>query len=169
MKIPEDCKRGKYVIADHLPNMDTFKNISFPHGLQAYCGYESEIKDRVEYITNNPQTCICCGLPGQHIGIIGLYIEGNVKVVNEVDLQSNILPLNSKRVFNEDFLFPLDNPEELSKVDISVTGEVLIKDTRITGIWAKQDCPQDIIDEVRSIIDLPVSIVKDYSSCILFH
>lgn len=169
MKIPEDCKRGKYIMADNLPNMDTFKNIPFPHGLQAYCGYEFEIKRRAEYIYNNPQTCICCGLPGQHIGIIGLYIEGNVKVVNEVDLQSNVLTLNNKRVFNGDLLFPLDNPEELSKVDLAVTGEVLIKDTRVTGIWAKQNCPQEIIDEVRSVIDLPVYIVKDYSSCILFY
>ena len=147
--------------------MVEFKDVIFPHGLLAYSGYAYEVMERLKALEDK-SLHICCGLPEQYIGQIGVYVKGDVKVVSESDLQSNILTKNNFRVFNPKYLIEIFDKEGLSKVDLSVTGEAIISNVKIVGVWYKQNCEKDILEKVTTYLKgVEVNMVSDYKPFLL--
>ena len=158
--------RGAWIITNNLLPMAEFKDVIFPHGLLAYSGYSHEVMKRLKALEDR-DLHICCGLPEQHIGQIGVYVKGDVKVVSESDLHSDILIKNNFRVFNPKYLIEICSKEGLSNVDLSVTGEAIIGNVDITGVWYKQNCEKDILEEVTTYLGVEGIMVPNYKPFLL--
>ena len=158
--------RGAWIITNNLLPMVEFKDVIFPHGLLAYSGYAYEVMERLKALEDK-SLHICCGLPEQYIGQIGVYVKGDVKVVSESDLHSDILIKNNFRVFNPKYLIEIFNKEGLSNVDLSVTGEAILSNIDIVGVWYKQNCEKDILEEVTTYLGVEGIMVPDYKPFLL--
>ena len=158
--------RGAWIITNNLLPMVEFKDVIFPHGLLAYTGYSHEVMKRLKALEDK-SLHICCGLPEQHIGQIGVYVKGDVKVVSESDLHSDVLIKNNFRVFNPKYLIEICSKEGLNNVDLSVTGEAIIGNVDITGVWYKQNCEKDILEEVTTYLGVEGIMVPDYKPFLL--
>ena len=166
MNETSNSTRGNWIITNNLLPMKEFEDVIFPHGLLAYTGCRYETMKRVEALEDK-NLHICCGLPGQHIGEIGIYVKGDVKVISESDLHSNVL-LNNNRVFDPKYLIEVLDKDGLEKADVSVTGEAIISNVEIVGIWHKKDCDNKALEKLHTYLpNLDVVEVADYKPFLL--
>ena len=133
-----------------------FDSYVWSHGLLAY-----NDKDPVESITgllSHPEWEVCCSCDDEPIGPVGLYVQGEVQCVSNIDLASRINIFNGRRGMNIEESERLEGviyqPEDIDKDQWDHT-ESIIKNIKIVGMWVKDWFLKDDynIETVRNIKD----------------
>lgn len=128
-----------------------------------------EIKKRAIEVAQNPDWQICCSDKTQRIGGIGLYVQGHVLYVSNIDLWSSV-DYKGHRTFDmsnwrSDGLITSIEDYSLDRWDHN---EVILTNYKIVGIWVKdwffnQEGIKDLWEEIKKTAkenNLAVHVVK---------
>lgn len=108
----------------------------FHHGVQAYNqASDPEVGfSRIEEIYDCYDMEICTST--EMIGPYGVSVYGDIQVASKCDLWSTIDPDDGTRIFNEDSLELIKDPQDLYDVN-GDHNEIIITNTVIESIWCK--------------------------------
>ena len=128
-----------------------------------------EIKKRTIEVAQNPEWQICCSDKTQRIGGIGLYVQGHVLYVSNIDLWSSV-DYKGHRTFDmsnwrSDGLITSIEDYSLKEWDHN---EVILTNYKIVGIWVKdwffnQEGIKDLWEEIKKTAkenNLAIHVVK---------
>lgn len=108
------------------------KSATYAHGLCAYVGKLQEVPSLINKINDGISGAICCTHCLQHIGPIGVNVQGHIAFAGPEDLFSWIDKKSGERYFDVT-THCCGTLAEL--VASSALTEVLVKNAKITGLW----------------------------------
>lgn len=117
-----------------------FDNVMLYHGFGAFFN-SRPIIDCFKDLMNNPQWQVCTST--KYLGMIGVCIEGDILIASSYDLFSGIDRDNENRRFFDSA--DIDNlvydyaDLELHEDDPEENNEIVLTNTKITGIWVTSD------------------------------
>ena len=117
-----------------------FENVVLYHGFGAFFN-SRPIIDCFKDLMNNPQWQVCTST--KYLGMIGVCIEGDILIASSYDLFSGIDRDNENRRFFDSA--DMDNlvydyaDLELHEDDPEENNEIVLTNTKITGIWVTSD------------------------------
>ncbi len=121
-------------------NKESFNGVMLYHGFGAFFK-NKPIIDCFNDLMKNPQWQICTST--KHLGMIGVTIEGDILMASSYDLFSGIDKENNNRRFFDEA--DMDNlvydyeDLELHEDDDDENNEIVVQNTKITGIWVTTD------------------------------
>lgn len=129
---------GKYRIAS-VDNL--FHSMVWSHGLAT--GYLKKVKgntviNNLKKIINNNNMQLCCTHKTQHLGPIGVFVQGHVDFASNADLMSDINSYGDRVfVLNKDVAETLVYKKD--KIDLSYPHmEVIVNHPIIKALWVKE-------------------------------
>ena len=153
------------------------KGYVFNHGLNAFCQDSddncklSAVENNLNKLFSNDTMEICCSYTSQHVGSIGVELEGTCLLAATTDLNSRIDRENdNKRVVYKDMLQYIHEGslEEISCGDFSY-GEAIVTSYKVKRLWCNpytarcKEEAREILMEAKRIAakyNLELSIVN---------
>lgn len=131
-----------------------FEDVVLYHGFGAFFN-SRPIIDCFNDLMMNPQWQICTST--KHLGMIGVTIEGDILMASSYDLFSGIdRENNCRRFFDEENIDNLvyDYKDlELHEDDPDENNEIVVQNTRITGIWVTTDASNKMKAFAKALAD----------------
>jgi hypothetical protein len=146
-----------------------FENVTLYHGFGAFFN-SRPIIDCFKDLMNNPQWQVCTST--KYLGMIGVCIEGDILIASSYDLFSGIDRDNENRRFFDSA--DIDNlvydytDLELHEDDPEENNEVVLTNTKITGIWVTSDASNKMKAFAKDLSDkynLPLIPVGESIFC----
>lgn len=146
-----------------------FENVMLYHGFGAFFN-SRPIIDCFKDLMNNPQWQVCTST--KYLGMIGVCIEGDILIASSYDLFSGIDRDNENRRFFDSA--DIDNlvydytDLELHEDDPEENNEVVLTNTKITGIWVTSDASNKMKAFAKDLSDkynLPLIPVGESIFC----
>ncbi len=135
----------KKIYCDTMTKPEGFENVVLYHGFNAFFVSKSYITCFNE-LMKNPHYQICTST--KHLGMMGVTVEGDILMASSYDLFSGIDRDNDcRRYFDEKDLCNLVSHYrdlELHEDDPEENNEVVMTNTKITGIWVTTDAPNNL-------------------------
>lgn len=137
----ESTTEGDKIFVKDFDTLDAFKDYTFTHGLFAY-NYHTSIEDKVICLIENKDIEICCAWTNEYIGPYGVFVKGDCKMASLFDLgslydkESNSGRYIYSKRFDYDWL--INDPKQIVSSN-HTTGEAIVTNIQITGIWAKKN------------------------------
>ena len=133
------------IYCDTIARPEGFDNVTLYHGFNAFFASKSyttcfnELKNHSEY-----QICTST----KYLGLIGVTIEGDILMASSYDLFSGIdRDNNNRRFFDEKNMKNIVyhyRDLELHEDDNEENNEIVVENTRITGIWRTSDANDNL-------------------------
>ena len=121
-------------------NKESFNNVKLFHGFGAFFN-SRPIIDCFKDLMSHPEWQVCTST--KYLGMVGVTIKGDILIASNYDLFSGIdREDNNRRFFEEDQLDDLvyDYADlELHEDDPEENNEIVITNTKVTGIWITAD------------------------------
>ena len=146
-----------------------FDNVVLYHGFGAF--FKSRpIIDCFKDLMNHPEWQVCTST--KYLGMIGVCIEGDILIASNYDLLSGIdRENNNRRYFDEKQMSYLvyDYADlELHEDDDEENNEIVLTNTKITGIWVTSDASNKMKAFAKDLSDkynLPLIPVGESIFC----
>ncbi len=126
-------------------NKESFNGVKLYHGFNAFFVSKSYITCFNE-LMKCPHYQICTST--KHLGMMGVTVEGDILMASSYDLFSGIDRDNDcRRYFDEkdmDSIVYDYNDLELHEDDPEENNEIVVTNTKITGIWVTTDAPNNL-------------------------
>ena len=146
-------------------NKESFKGVTLYHGFNAFFVSKPYITCFND-LMKNPQYQICTST--KYLGMLGVTIEGDILMASSYDLFSGIdKENNNRRYFDEKQLEDLvyDYADlELHEDDDEENNEIVVTNTRITGIWVTSDATDNMKAFAKKLAEehnLPLILVGE--------
>ena len=126
-------------------NRESFNNVTLYHGFNAFFAQKSYITCFNE-LMKNPHYQICTST--KYLGMMGVTVVGDILMASSYDLFSGIdRENNCRRYFDEKQMSYLvyDYADlELHEDDNEENNEIVMQNSKITGIWVTSDAPNKL-------------------------
>ena len=133
-------------------NKESFNGVTLYHGFNAFFVSKSYITCFNE-LMKNPQYQICTST--KYLGMMGVTVEGDILMASSYDLFSGIdRDNNCRRYFDEkdmDNLVYDYKDLELHEDDPEENNEIIVQNTKITGIWITEDASNKLKEFAKQL------------------
>jgi hypothetical protein len=122
-------------------NQESFNNVTLYHGFGAFFRPNKPVTECFYDIMKHSEWQVCTST--KYLGMIGVTIEGDILMASSYDLFSGIDRANNNRRFFEEeqmkYLVYDYADLELHEDDNEENNEIVLTNTKITGIWVTSD------------------------------